>query len=176
MHHPTDRIIHTTAFVTLVVEHWLEREIAQWVHPMKDRSDDPSHHERTLYLWAIKYRENTVCLRQSLSLFIIKTSIPSIHRRGTTLGGLWARDSEGPPNQWYHFGWGTLDIVHAVHPLGTSLHPAQVKPLWFNRTLLFSIAVQHLAELNGAASRTKWCATQEDVFRRIQISHKHFPI
>ena len=29
-----DRIIHTTAFVTPVVEHWLEREIAQWVHPM----------------------------------------------------------------------------------------------------------------------------------------------
>ena len=48
MHHPTDRITHTTAFVTPVVEHWMEREIAQWVHPMKDRSDDPSHHERTL--------------------------------------------------------------------------------------------------------------------------------
>ena len=45
-----DRITHTTAFVTPVVEHWLEREIAHWVHPMKDRSDDPSHHERTLYL------------------------------------------------------------------------------------------------------------------------------
>ena len=44
----TDRITHTTAFVTPVVEHWMEREIAQWVHPMKDRSDDPSHHERTL--------------------------------------------------------------------------------------------------------------------------------
>ena len=29
-------------------EHWLEREIAQWVHPMKDRSDDRSHHERML--------------------------------------------------------------------------------------------------------------------------------
>ena len=28
-----------------VVEHWLEREITQWVHPMKDRSDDQSHHE-----------------------------------------------------------------------------------------------------------------------------------
>ena len=40
-----DRIAHTTAFVTPVMEHWLEREIAQWVHPMKDRSDDPSHHE-----------------------------------------------------------------------------------------------------------------------------------
>ena len=46
MHHPIDRIAHTTAFVTPVVEHWLEREIAQWVHPMKDRSDNPSHHDR----------------------------------------------------------------------------------------------------------------------------------
>ena len=26
MYQPTDRIIHTTAFVTPVVEHWLERE------------------------------------------------------------------------------------------------------------------------------------------------------
>ena len=48
MHHPTDRMTHTTAFVTPVVEHWLQREIAQWVHPMKDRSDDPSHHELRL--------------------------------------------------------------------------------------------------------------------------------
>ena len=48
MHHPTDRITHTTAFDTPVVEHWLEREIAKWVHSMKDRSDDPSHRERTL--------------------------------------------------------------------------------------------------------------------------------
>ena len=29
MHHPTDRTAHTLAFVTPVVEHWLEREIAQ---------------------------------------------------------------------------------------------------------------------------------------------------
>ena len=45
MHHPTERIVHTTAFVTPVVDHWLEREIAPWVHPMKDRSHDPTHHE-----------------------------------------------------------------------------------------------------------------------------------
>ena len=38
-----DRIIHTTAFVTPVVEHWLEREILNG-STMKDRSDDPSHH------------------------------------------------------------------------------------------------------------------------------------
>ena len=48
LHHPTNRIAHTTAFLKPVVEHWLEQQIAQWVHPMKDRSDDPSHHERTL--------------------------------------------------------------------------------------------------------------------------------
>ena len=48
MHHPTDRMIHTTAFVLPDMEHWLERGIAQWAHPMKDRSDDPSHHERML--------------------------------------------------------------------------------------------------------------------------------
>ena len=29
MHHATDRIAHTTTFVMSVVEHWLEREIAQ---------------------------------------------------------------------------------------------------------------------------------------------------
>ena len=31
-----------------LLPHRLELEVAQWVHPMKDRSDDPSHHERTL--------------------------------------------------------------------------------------------------------------------------------
>ena len=32
MHHPADRIAYTTPFVAPVVEHWLEREITQWVH------------------------------------------------------------------------------------------------------------------------------------------------
>ena len=27
-----ERITHTTAFVTPVMEHWLEREIAQWLN------------------------------------------------------------------------------------------------------------------------------------------------
>ena len=31
VHHPTDMIAHTTAFVTPVVEHWPERDIAQLV-------------------------------------------------------------------------------------------------------------------------------------------------
>ena len=31
MHHPTDKLTHTTAFFKPVVEHWVEREIVQWV-------------------------------------------------------------------------------------------------------------------------------------------------
>ena len=54
MDHPTDRIAHITAFVTPIVEHWLEQEIAQWVH-YKGRSDDPSHHERILLPWSYIY-------------------------------------------------------------------------------------------------------------------------
>ena len=75
MHHPTDRIAHTTAFVTPVVEHWLEREIAQWVHPMKDRSDNPSHHERTLL------PRSYVSLHGALRVW--STNLPRLGRRGT---------------------------------------------------------------------------------------------
>ena len=64
MHYPTDRITHTTAFVTPVVEHWLEREITQWVYPMKDRSDDPSHHEQMLlprsYISLLRKKSKTI--------------------------------------------------------------------------------------------------------------------
>ena len=64
MHRPPDRIVHTTAFVIPVVEHWKEREI---VHgsTMNDRSDDPSHHERTLLPWYMVlnhyYKTGTYC-------------------------------------------------------------------------------------------------------------------
>ena len=42
MQYSTERIAHTTAFVTPVVEHLPEPEKAQWVHD-DERSDDPSH-------------------------------------------------------------------------------------------------------------------------------------
>ena len=45
--HRQDNIYHNLCYTSRGA-HLLEREIAQWVHPMKDRSDDPSHHERTL--------------------------------------------------------------------------------------------------------------------------------
>ena len=37
MHHPTDRIIHNTTFVTPVVEHWLEREFLRRNQNLSDR-------------------------------------------------------------------------------------------------------------------------------------------
>ena len=51
MHHPTDRIAHTTSFVTPVLEHWLEREMTQRVHhegsirrPIASWADAPPSH------------------------------------------------------------------------------------------------------------------------------------
>ena len=110
MHHPTHRIAHTTAFVTPVVEHWLEREIAQWVHPMKDRSDDPPHHERTLYLWATSHslkkrrKKNIETMHNCVTKFemqwlwkwesplIFFRSVPWRSRRGLR----WGRDASAP--------------------------------------------------------------------------------
>ena len=43
MHHPTDRITHTTAFVTPVVEHWVERvfyNITKKTRQEKTRQDN----------------------------------------------------------------------------------------------------------------------------------------
>ena len=74
MHHPTYRIAHTTAVGTPAVVHWLEREIAQWVHPMKDRSDDPSHHERTLL------PRSYISLPISFWLTIVYFYFPAEHR------------------------------------------------------------------------------------------------
>ena len=80
MHHPTDRITHTTAFVTPVVEHWLEREIAQWVHPMKDRSDDPSYHELRPALMKWKQEQISVFVKDSNYLvFVVFVSVFIVH-------------------------------------------------------------------------------------------------
>ena len=48
MHHPIDRIAHTIAFVTPIVDNCLKREIAQWVHH-EGSILDLSHHEQTFY-------------------------------------------------------------------------------------------------------------------------------
>ena len=93
MHHPTDRIIHTTAFVKPVVEHWLELEIVKLFHPMKDRSDDPSHHERTLlprsYIsLVILMKQHLQCIATNivhLSSYIAQTTVrKALHSDCTT--------------------------------------------------------------------------------------------
>ena len=46
---PQDRIAHTMAFVAPVVEHWLEREIAQWVHSRIDPTTYCTMSERSYH-------------------------------------------------------------------------------------------------------------------------------
>ena len=58
MHHPTDRITHTTAFVTPVVEHWLEREIARIFtmnisYSAADNHNNWAHYEYNLKFWPV---------------------------------------------------------------------------------------------------------------------------
>ena len=78
MHNPIERIIHPTAFVTPVVEHWLEREIAQWVYLMKDRSDDPSHHERISYHRATSRSPKPIYIKNVLLQRLKKCPTPNI--------------------------------------------------------------------------------------------------
>ena len=51
------------------MEHWLEQEIAEWVHPMKDQSDDPLHHERMLLLWSY------ISLPENVPVFFVFVSV-----------------------------------------------------------------------------------------------------
>ena len=68
MHHPTDRIAHTTAFVIPVMEHWMEQKIAQMdPSTMKDRSDDPLYPEQMLYLSTFKTSQWDGAYKRTLS-------------------------------------------------------------------------------------------------------------
>ena len=58
MHQFTDRIAHTMTFVTPVVEHRVEQDIAQWVH------------HNTIYIFSIK-----------LSFLSIKQDRSKLHKQ-----------------------------------------------------------------------------------------------
>ena len=47
MHNPIDRIAHTTAFDTPVMEQWLDREIAQWDRMTHRTMSERSYHGAT---------------------------------------------------------------------------------------------------------------------------------
>ena len=82
-----------------VVEYWLEREIAQWVHPMKDPSDDPSHHERTLlprsYISLPGASVSRTAHYYKHSVLDIITGVARPSGWGGWGGGAWTRNSEG---------------------------------------------------------------------------------
>ena len=62
MHHPIDRIVHTMAFVTSVVEHW-QKEKQLNGFTMRDRSNNLSQDELMLYHGAMS--------RSSFSFYVI---------------------------------------------------------------------------------------------------------
>ena len=125
MHHPTDRIAHTTAFVTPVAEHWLEREIARRVHPMKDRSNDPSHHERTLLP------------RSYISLFV--DSVPRINKHHKS-DGLQAEDIK--PHTFFRQLWYVVVSQHIEREMIMLLLQYQMK--WVAFDCLFYLIISHL--------------------------------
>ena len=71
MHHPTDRITHTTAFVTPVVEHWLEREIAQWVSYKQAKAKTPLNIYTAGYLHVVLIVREGECLMLFVCLFVV---------------------------------------------------------------------------------------------------------
>ena len=121
MHHPIERIVHTTAFVIPVVEHWLEQEIVQWVHSMKDRSDDPSHHERTLLprsytsLRLIVKDENRSCHFIGYFVQLAATDLlyTSSHRSCSSVDSVPAFEAVGrriDPSQWTQLQFGLFSV------------------------------------------------------------------
>ena len=76
----TDRIAHTTAFVTTVVAHWLERELAQWVHhkgsirPRRMRGEGGSDRRGLIDNGA---RRNSVVERLLIVRWVIGSTPPS---------------------------------------------------------------------------------------------------
>ena len=77
MHHLTDRIAHTTAFVTPVVEHWLEREIAHWEGKRERERERERDRERDTHTDKETEREETH--KNEVSCFISN----SLNQRGT---------------------------------------------------------------------------------------------
>ena len=74
-HHPTDRIAHTMTFVTPVVEHWLEREIAPYFKWWILHKDQRVGHSK------MKWRKLSVFFL--LFILILPTSIADQVKEGS---------------------------------------------------------------------------------------------
>ena len=79
MHHSTDSISHTTAFVTPVVEHWLDRTIAQWVHHELVITSESNEYHLALQ------RGLTVTVVNRVLLEIRRRRVPVLHRHNNPI-------------------------------------------------------------------------------------------
>ena len=108
MHHPTDRMAHTY-FVTPVVEHWLEREMAQFLYAPPHRQDGTY----ILYYTSCGALAGT----RNGSIFICTTPQTGWHIH-TLLHQLW---STGWNEKWLNF------YMH--HPTDRMAHTYFVTPV-----------------------------------------------
>ena len=78
MDHPTDRMAHTTAFVTPVVEHWLERETCCLGNTAAPRMPG-TRRRKSIYKHTVKKRhfglgakEGNVLFNDALNMFYLR--------------------------------------------------------------------------------------------------------
>ena len=152
MHDPTDRIAYTTAFDTPDMEHWLEWEIAQWVHqeeliwqpiaPWVDAlpwySDQRKHLSSDLYTYLDPFPDSGHWLQALRLKFVwwpIYTSTSACDCQETTL--IWSRMRFGVRAIFICFYMGliplaspsgTMVIHQLVHKHGFS--PSVSTPTW----------------------------------------------
>ena len=70
MHHPIDRIAHTTAFIAPVVEHWLEREIMMMINNVYILVFDLNPEQLGAYCTTLMFRPS--------ELFLVPASAPRL--------------------------------------------------------------------------------------------------
>ena len=96
IHDPTDRITHTTAFVTAVVEHWLEREIAQWVHhegSIRPLTNYFKHERQNTHTHTHTHTKTAPCVWKSrIRLISFIPDCPGITRFIPEMAAFWNRE------------------------------------------------------------------------------------
>ena len=116
MHHPTDRIAHTTAFGTPVMEHWLEREIAQWrIDPMTHHTmSKRSYHGATSRSKTNQTVRETICCHHCMGYSFWLTArcllYAPFHTQDSTIHDLFIPAMTGTKTRSIGTSWG-IDLM-----------------------------------------------------------------
>ena len=165
------------AFVTPVVDHWLKWEIAQWVS-MKDQSDDPSHHERTLLPWSYISFPETLKVKEEGRTFLLNETLNIFYFCSYGFGRMF-KDHSDREEAHCHLGYSLLlaarvllhaqsqwqdstyhTLCHTSHGALTGMRNSSICPPWgidpvTHRTMSgCTITELHLASLEAEVKAT----------------------